>query len=68
MLNYKDYEKKVYDWLQSKHNQDTSFTFTLRQKGSKGAETDYFIGTEKSKYFSTSFSTIFSLITISCSS
>jgi hypothetical protein len=55
MLSYKDYEKKVYDWLQSKHNQDSSFTFTLRQKGSKGAETDYFIGTEKSKYFSTSF-------------
>lgn len=29
--------------------------FSLRQKGSKGAETDYFIGTEKSRYFSTTF-------------
>jgi hypothetical protein len=48
MLNYKNYEQKVYDWLQSKHNQDSSFTLTLRQKGSEGAETDYFIGTEKS--------------------
>src|SRR5690606_31794280 len=31
------------------------FTFSLRQKGSKGAETNYFIGTERSKYFSTTF-------------
>lgn len=55
MLSYKDYEKKVYNWLTRKHQQDISFTFSLRQKGSKGAETDYFIGTEKSKYFSTTF-------------
>jgi 5-methylcytosine-specific restriction protein B len=55
MLNYKDYEKKVYDWLLSKHQQDPNFTFSLRQIGSKGAETDYFIGTEKSRYFSTTF-------------
>lgn len=55
LLNYKDYEKKVYDWLKNKHDQDKNFTFSLRQKGSKGAETDYFIGTEKSKYFSTTF-------------
>lgn len=55
MLNYKDYEKKVYDWLISKHQQDSSFTFSLRQMGSKGAETDYFIGKEKSGYFSTTF-------------
>lgn len=55
LLNYKEYEKKVYDWLLSKHQQDSNFTFSLRQKGSKGAETDYFIGTEKSRYFSTTF-------------
>ncbi|WP_445454291.1 McrB family protein [Flavobacterium sp. 25HG05S-40] len=55
LLNYKDYEKKVYDWLMAKHQKDNSFTFSLRQKGSKGAETDYFIGTEKSNYFSTTF-------------
>lgn len=55
MLNYKDYEKKVYDWLIDKNRQDPAFTFSLRQKGSKGAETDYFIGTEKSNYFSTTF-------------
>lgn len=39
----------------SKHAIDNSFTFSLRQKGSKGAERDYFIGTEKSNYFSTTF-------------
>lgn len=55
MLNYKDYEEKVYNWLQEKHNNDNNFTFSLRQKSTKGAETDYFIGTEKSNYFSTTF-------------
>jgi hypothetical protein len=55
LLNYKEYEQKVYDWLKSKNDEDPSFTFSLRQKGSKGAETDYFIGTEKSNYFSTTF-------------
>jgi len=39
----------------SKHETDPTFTFSLRQKEAKGAETDYFIGTEKSNYFSTSF-------------
>jgi tetratricopeptide (TPR) repeat protein len=55
MITYKDYEKKVYDWLMAKHDEDENFTFSLRQKGSKGAETDYFIGTENSRYFSTTF-------------
>lgn len=45
-LNYKDYEKKVYDWLMTKHNKDNDFTFSLRQNGSKGAELYYFIGTD----------------------
>ena len=58
MITYKDYEKKVYDWLMAKHNIDENFTFSLRQKGSKGAELDYFIGTEKSNYFGTTFWTI----------
>jgi len=55
MLNYTEYEKQVFNWLMSKHTINNSFTFSLRQKGSKGAETDYFIGTEKSNYFSTTF-------------
>lgn len=55
MISYKDYEKQVYDWLMTKHNADENFTFSLRQKGSKGVETDYFIGTENSKYFSMTF-------------
>lgn len=56
--DYKDYEKQVYDWLATKHSIDSTFTFSLRQNGSKGAELDYFIGTEKSKYFSTTFWTL----------
>jgi hypothetical protein len=53
--SYKQYEKHVYDWLMSKHQKDNNFTFSLRRKASKGAEIDYFIGTEKSKYFGTTF-------------
>jgi 5-methylcytosine-specific restriction protein B len=55
MINYKDYAKQVYDWLLSKHKTDPNFTFSVRQKANKGAELNYFIGTEKSKYFSTTF-------------
>src|SRR5690606_7079514 len=58
MIDYKDYEKRVYDWLISKHENDSRFTFSIRMKSSKGAELDYFIGTEKSKYFATTFWTI----------
>jgi 5-methylcytosine-specific restriction protein B len=47
MITYKDYEKKVYDWLMAKYNADSNFTFSSRQKGVKGSELDYFIGTEK---------------------
>lgn len=58
LLNYKDYEKKVYDWLITKHHNDTSFTFSVRRNGVGDAKKDYFIGTEKSKYFSTTFWTL----------
>lgn len=50
MLSYKDYEKQVYDWLMPKQNTEGTFTFSLTQNGTKGAELDYFIGTEKSNY------------------
>lgn len=58
MLNYKGYEKKIYDWLITKHQNDTSFTFSVRRNGVGEAKQDYFIGTEKSKYFSTTFWTL----------
>jgi len=58
MLNYKDYEKTIYDWLITKHQNDTSFTFSVRRNGVGDAKKDYFIGTEKSKYFSTTFWTL----------
>lgn len=32
MINYKDYEKEVYNWLNDKNKQDSEFTFSLRQK------------------------------------
>ncbi|MDW5288877.1 AAA family ATPase [Formosa sp. PL04] len=55
MITYTDYEKQVYEWLMLKHEKDPNFTFSLRMKGSKGAELDYFIGTKKSNYFATTF-------------
>ncbi|SFD28337.1 McrB family protein [Algibacter pectinivorans] len=55
MIDYKDYEREVYNWLSNKNKQDSNFTFSLRQKASKGSELDYFIGTEKSKYFAVTF-------------
>lgn len=58
MLNYHDYEKAIFDWLMTKHNVNPNFTFTVRQTAGKGSETDYFIGTSKSNYFSTSFWTL----------
>jgi|JI10StandDraft_1071094.scaffolds.fasta_scaffold29750_5 5-methylcytosine-specific restriction protein B len=54
-MTYQEYEKQVFDWLYTKFKNDNTFTFSLRQKASKGSELDYFIGTEKSKYFGTTF-------------
>lgn len=50
-MNYHEYEKQVYNWLTEKNNKDSSFTFSVRQNAAKSAPLDYFIGTEKSKYF-----------------
>nr|WP_256439058.1 AAA family ATPase [Zobellia sp. B3R18] len=58
MIEYQDYEKKVYQWFMQKHEADTQFTFSVRVKGSKGSELDYFIGTKKSNYFATTFWTL----------
>lgn len=55
MKSYLELQKIVFDRLMTKHSQDSLFTFSVRQVASKGAELNYFIGTEKSKYFSTTF-------------
>jgi len=55
MVRYHDFEKQVFQWLTRKMEKDATFAFSLRQKATKGAETDYFIGTEKSKYFGMTF-------------
>lgn len=55
MLIYKEYEKAVFDWLITKNQNDPTFTFSLRKKGMDGSECNYFIGTEKSKYFGPTF-------------
>lgn len=52
---YQELQKQVFEWFKNKYNKDLSFTFSLRQKANRGAELNYFIGTEKSKYFSTTF-------------
>lgn len=54
-MTYRDYEKQVFDWLMNKHDDDPTFTFSVRQVASKGARRDYFIGTKKSNYFQTTF-------------
>lgn len=52
---YKELQEEVYNWLKEKNKKDKNFTFSVRQKANKGAELNYFIGTEKSNYFSTTF-------------
>ncbi len=52
---YQELQKQVFEWFKNKYKQDNSFTFSVRQKANKGAELNYFIGTEKSKYFSSTF-------------
>lgn len=54
-MTYQEYEKGVFDWLLAKHKADNNFRFSVRKKRNKGSESDYFIGTEKSGYFATSF-------------
>lgn len=54
-MNYHELQVKAYEWLSQKYKKDPEFTFSVRQKASKGAEKNYFIGTEKSRYFSTTF-------------
>lgn len=55
---YKELQKEVFDWLFEKNKENENFTFSVRQKANKGSELNYFIGTEKSRYFSTTFWTI----------
>ena len=50
-INYHQFQEEVFNYLLAKNQRNPDFTFTVRQKASKGAETNYFIGTEKSKYF-----------------
>lgn len=57
MLDYKEFEKSIFNWFMQKNNNE-DFTFSLRQMASKGAESDYFIGTQSSMYFATTFWTI----------
>lgn len=52
---YQELQTQVFKWLKNKYNRDHNFTFSVRQKANKGAELNYFIGTEKSRYFSTTF-------------
>ena len=58
MKTYKEFQESVYNWFMDKNKADTSFTFSLRQKANKGSELNYFIGTERSKYFGTTLWTI----------
>lgn len=50
MSIYDIISKKVYEALLENRNK-TGLNFSVRQKASKGSETNYFIGTQKSRYF-----------------
>ncbi|MBK7341710.1 MAG: hypothetical protein IPJ06_00560 [Saprospiraceae bacterium] len=49
-MDYRELEKAVFDHLYTKHQTNSTFTFSVRKLPSKGATLDYFIGTEKSNY------------------
>lgn len=55
MKSYEKSEEQVFNWLMNKHRQNPAFTFSLRKNASKGSELNYFLGTKKSNYFSTTF-------------
>ena len=57
-MTYQEYERTVYDWLLGLRRRDPELRFSTRQKASKGAREDIFIGTENSRYFSTTFWTV----------
>jgi 5-methylcytosine-specific restriction protein B len=52
---YHEYQKRVFDWLMEMNRSNPDFCFSTRIKNSRGSEKNYFIGTEKSKYFGTTF-------------
>ena len=49
-MDYKETEKAVFDFLYQKFEKDQYFTFSVRKKATKGAERNYFLGTENSNY------------------
>ena len=53
METYEEFSVNLFNRLLDQHKKDPSFTFSVRQKPSKGAESNYFIGTEKSRYMGT---------------
>lgn len=58
MISYNEFTESVFNWFMDKNKLDPSFTFSLRQKANKGSELNYFIGTERFKYFGTTLWTI----------
>jgi hypothetical protein len=50
-MKYKETEIAVFNFLNKKFQENNSFTFSVRKKATKGAETNYFLGTENGKYF-----------------
>lgn len=50
-MNYLRLQCLVFDHLYKRHLEDSSFTFSVRKKFSASTQHNYFIGTEKSKYF-----------------
>jgi 5-methylcytosine-specific restriction endonuclease McrBC GTP-binding regulatory subunit McrB len=54
-MNYDEYQKQVFDHLWNRYQNDNEYRLSVRQKASRGAEKNYFIGTENSAYFAFTF-------------
>jgi hypothetical protein len=54
-MNYYEYQQAVFNHLWSRYETDKNFRFSVRQKASKGAEKNHFIGKENSGYFGFTF-------------
>jgi 5-methylcytosine-specific restriction endonuclease McrBC GTP-binding regulatory subunit McrB len=54
-MTYQEFQEKVFNHLLERHKQSPSFKFSVRQKASKGAEKNYFIGKQQSGYFGFTF-------------
>lgn len=50
-MNYLELQRQFFEHLYKRHQEDNTFTFSVRRAFTANAKQNYFIGTEKSNYF-----------------